>query len=513
MNSQDMFDLIGETPERYILDAANTCHTQKSDHKYKKKRTASKLLLIAAIIGLLSATAAAGSSFLRIRIRHEESFAGDVTGSSEVTESKGGSIEFHFNIEEEISSEPIPVLEVVPYFLTEEDIKRVAYILFPDGEFYEAEPALSQNYSKAEIQEKLDRWSYYTTEEALRELIAYRPYQPDYLLEIGKNVQNFVDQYTLMLEEAPSANPHKLCDWKFKKSSVYSTPAEELAHKDTGKDNDDIKADIQVGDVHYRFSASTRNRDDFLISNINAYPYDGISPDNIGERIFRTRLCRTAPPTDEQVSAVRQKAETMLQQMQLGTWLVDECFVETKETNEYTDYIIHVNAVPVLNGTPALRKEQLTNLKNEQPGAARYYYTDVQFEFSANGDLVRFELKSPITVQKELPAHTAELDIAQQLETAKAYLSQRDFLFYSLGIPFDRMEEAIGCVVEVNGLEYNLTRINGENPLESYLYVPGVKLTGDVRYYGLETGEIHLERRNITLAVIDAENGAVVLTP
>ena len=73
--------------------------------------------------------------------------------------------------------------------------------------------------------------------------------------------------------------------------------------------------------------------------------------------------------------------------------------------------------------------------------------------------------------------------------------------------------EAIGCVVEVNGLEYNLTRINGENPLESYLYVPGVKLTGDVRYYGLETGEIYLERRNITLAVIDAENGAVVLTP
>ena len=190
--------------------------------------------------------------------------------------------------------------------------------------------------------------------------------------------------------------------------------------------------------------------------------------------------------------------------MQLGNWLIDECFVEIKEINEYKSYIIHVNAVPVLNGTPALRKAQLTNLRSDLPNAARLYYTDVQFEFSANGDLIYFSMRSPIEIQGEVTTSTAALKIEKQFETARAYLSQRDFHFYSMGFTFDHLEENVGCVVDVNGLEYNLTRINGENPLKSYYYVPGIKLTGDVRYYGIESGQVYSEGDGVTiLEVVD----------
>ena len=69
MNSHDMFDIIGETPERYILEAAEC----PADTKPKKRRTVSKILLIAALISLLSATIATAADFL-IRVKYQDSF-------------------------------------------------------------------------------------------------------------------------------------------------------------------------------------------------------------------------------------------------------------------------------------------------------------------------------------------------------------------------------------------------------------------------------------------------------
>ena len=374
---------------------------------------------------------------------------------------------------------------------------------------------LKKNFSKEEIQEKMDRWSYYTSEEALRELIPYRSYQPDYLQEIAVNVQNFIDNYSGMLVHAPEANPHQLCDWTFKKDSVYSLTKAELIDHDTSDDSDSIVADIQSGDIRYRFYAYARDEDDFLISSIGAYLYDGIGPDMIDERIFRARLCKTEKPTEEQIAAVRAKAETMLTQMQLGQWMIDRCYVETSKINEYTYYSIHLDAVPVLNGTPALRKAQLTNLKSDLPGAAKLYYTDVQFEFSANGDLIQFHMRSPLEIIGEDPTAISPLDIGSQFAIAKEYLSQKDFYEYSMGLEgtFDHQGDPIGCIANITGLEYSLTRINGENPLETYYYVPGIKLSGSVKYYNLNTGEVYLERENVMFAIMDAAEGTVVEIP
>ena len=49
MNSNDVFDIIGETPERYVLDAANA-NTKVIP---MRKRSPKRMWLIAAIIALI----------------------------------------------------------------------------------------------------------------------------------------------------------------------------------------------------------------------------------------------------------------------------------------------------------------------------------------------------------------------------------------------------------------------------------------------------------------------------
>ena len=143
------------------------------------------------------------------------------------------------------------------------------------------------------------------------------------------------------------------------------------------------------------------------------------------------------------------------------------------------------------------------------------YYTDVQFEFSANGELIHFSMRSPLDVIGEEATTMSTLDMEDQFSIARQYLSQKDFYAYSMGLEgtFDPQGEPIGCIANINGLEYNLTRINGDNPSESYYYVPGIKLTGTVTYYNLTTEEIYLKRENVVFAVIDAADGTVVETP
>jgi hypothetical protein len=89
------------------------------------------------------------------------------------------------------------------------------------------------------------------------------------------------------------------------------------------------------------------------------------------------------------------------------------------------------------------------------PGAARFYYTDVQFEFSANGDLVFFSLKSPLDIIGEVATGNAALDMEAQFAIAEEYLSQRSFYAYSMGLEstFDHQGDPIGCLANITGLQ------------------------------------------------------------
>lgn len=418
--------------------------------------------------------------------------------------STDGTVQFLLSIDETVTAVGMPVVEVEPHYLTEQEAERVAKVLFCDTEYYEAEIMLSPVYSRSDIQEKIERWSQYTNNVSVESLFGEKREDTVDL------VKKFIADYTQQMTVAPTDNPHVPCKWEYQKESYYYFPPEMIAN--TSNDNDMIRASLVSGDIHYIYNVEKRNGDDYKISYISAYLDDGIGPDFIDVLIFRAKLCRTNEPTEDQLSMVKAKAESMLQQMMLGDWLVDECYLETKYYGDVPEYIIHVNAVPVLNGVPAIRSPQLTNLTSEESYASNYYLTDAKFEFSANGELVSFCMYSPIDIKSIVNDNVAVMSIDKLVNKAKTHLSLSDYYEYGFGPVIDSVDEELGCIVNIIDLEYNLTRVKVPNTDESYYYIPGISLIGNVEYYGKDTGNVYFTNDSITLVTLNGVDGSVVKT-
>lgn len=399
------------------------------------------------------------------------------------------SVTFSMNIEKEWPQNGSPVVEVTPHYLTADDAKRVANILLGDATFYEKEPVQDLRYSKEQIQEKISRWSQYTSTQALSDL--YGDQADSQTLEI---VKEFINEYTLMLDTAQNYQP-KLCEWTLKKDAYYVDPLEELEGVDLSNNNDEIQAIAQVGSVEYTLDIATRNKNDFKLNNIYLYLSSGSSPRSIDTRIFYSRLCRTEKPSELDVQNVKAKAQNMLDQMDLGQWQVDNSRVETTYYGDVPEYVIHVSAVPVFHKTPAIRRPQLGNLKSDTSYASNYYLTDANFKFSANGDILAFSMFSPVDEKEVLNTNVQTKNGGDLIELAENHLILSDYYDYSMSPDFlDVFQESVGenvtCKVDICQLEYGLIRVKVPNTDESYYYVPGMILYGTIDYWGEASGNI-----------------------
>ncbi len=457
-----------------------------------------RLILIAAIIAAMACTAVTASELLKVPVKETAAFT-----------SNDGTIEFFLDLDEEVYGEIIPSVEVVPHFFTGEEAKRVATVLFGDADFFEEEPYNLIEYSKTEIQEKLDRWNQYASKDALRELYANEEKNDEYIENTMEIINSFISRYTAMLSTAPEDNPHVPCQWKLRNSIEYIYPEEQWEEKYSPESNEEVAAFLNYNGMLYYFRASQRNNETFRVNNINAGIGGEISPDGIDDLIYRAKLCRTPEPTEEQIAAVKSKAENWLSQMGMGSWMVDECFVETHGSREHTEYYIHVNAVPVFNGIPAMRREQLWALRGREEGVSYYYYTDVKFEFSPNGDLINFSMYSPVDIV-DSSYDTESMSVEALLDIAKENLISSSASNYSIIPMLYEGNVDVGCRITVTGLDYSLTRTTDVDDRKPFVYSLGVSLSGSVEYYDKETGEVIDYEENRILLVIDGADGRFV---
>lgn len=434
--------------------------------------------------------------------------------------STDGSVEFEINIEENQLNSGLPVVEVVPHYITEADAKRIANVLFENETFYEARPIFDVKYSLGDIEAYINRWVPYTNTNALSEL--YGTQDTVFLNEILDSVKNALQVFQQMADKDVVTSDQELCNWEFKPESYYKYDAEELRGEDLSQDNDEITAELVHNGIPYIICFSKRDKSDFKLNYIYAYPHSYNSPMDIDSAIFRAQLCRTEEPSDEQIDRIKEETQDMLDRMELGDWVIDECYLQTNSIGQQTEYIIYINAVPIMEGIPVVRQPQLTYLKSEANYASNYYLSDARFMFSANGELIKFEMFSPIDIKDVINTNVATLPMDELFSKAITHLSLTDYHEYGVyGEALIEKQKAAGeefvCHVEICEMEYGMLRVRVPNSDESYYYVPGMILYGTIDYLGKETQKLYessgttiWEDRIVPLVALNAVDGSII---
>ena len=441
--------------------------------------------------------------------------------------STDGSVNFSMNINEDIVSGAMPVVTVSPHLLSGDDVQRIATALFGDAVFYEQGPLLDEQFSKGELQRKLNLHMPYTNGENLIVLFGAERYTPDYLNTTTDVVKKFVEEWTAAYENAPDENPYGLCQWTFKNSAYYFYSEDDIAERGVdqlSEGQEEIGTRVQINGIPYSLSATRRDGGAYKINSIHVSITSGTSPMDIEHGFYMAELC-SVKPTDEQVASVQQKAAQMLSQMGMGEWYIDECSVEvhTKEMWQFAEdqYIINVKAVPIINGVPAIRRPQLSNMKNDNVYTSKYALTDAQFQFSANGDLIAFDLDGAIDITETVNDNVATLSMDELMDRVKNHITLSDAGAYSISmdtiesLEMDFGEEII-CNIDIIKMEYGLTRVKAPNTDDSYYYVPAILLSGTYNYCGVDTGLIYFSSEEmsdgpiVSLVCINAIDGSVI---
>lgn len=418
--------------------------------------------------------------------------------------STDGSVHFVFDLDINVRASNMPVVQVTPHALSVEDGKRVAEVLFGDIQGYERTPSLAPQYSKAEIQECIARWAPYTSNDGVKALYGI---EDDFTVEV---VKKKIEALTLLSDSVPDHRAQVPCKWEFQKEAYYMYSAEDAPSAESYLDNDAIMATFELNEISYSYDVVTRDKNDYKLNVVSAFLNAGDSPLSIDEAIYKAQLCRTHKPTQEEIRAVKAKAQDMLERMNLGEWSIDQCYVNT--TGDFIqEYTIHVNAVPVFNGVPAARQPQLTDLKSETVYASNYYITETSFIFSANGDLVSFRMTSPVDIKNVINENVAVMEMEELMEITKNHLKHSDFEAYDLRIPGMYAAEELAYTVNLCNFYYGLLRVKVPNTDESYYYVPGMMLEGIVEITGKDSGELYyMSEAPQAVLALNAVDGTII---
>ena len=413
--------------------------------------------------------------------------------------SNDNSVSYSINISEYEEFENLPIVDVKPHAFTSENAQKIATALFKGAEFFEKSSEAS--LGKDEIEANIALWSEFKDEAKLRNLFGGSNVE-----DMQRLLDGFIKKYTEILETAPDAVEKTECQWTF-------YPYEHYYQGSTNSGTYFIEAETEYNGIPYSFIIVNRDESDYVIHNVYAHILEITSPRNINARILKYELCKGQEPNEEQLKRITTKAMDLLKAFDVGDWCIDECVCSPLEYGEESAYEITVSAVPVFHGAKAVRQLQLDNLTSENNERSNYYYTDAMFKFSPSGDLIEFELFSPVD-EVECKTEAADvLSLDTLLDIAKAVLIEDSCKEY---YPWNDIQETLTCDVSINTIEYGLTRLrNTDN--NSYEYVPAITFKGsftvkDESGITVYSSEDYSPGKPVAVLVLNAIAGSIIDT-
>jgi len=239
----------------------------------------------------------------------------------------------------------------------------------------------------------------------------------------------------------------------------------------------------------------------------------------------------TEEPTEEEIKEAQDQAQTLIDAMDIGQWVIESCDIEElpasnpfdpdgDSSGNSTVYTIVVTACPVYNGVKVTHQQQIENLRSEDVYASNYPYEEITFYYSG-GHLVSFYYESPSEVVETVNENVSILSFEEAMEKCRSYL-QMSLLtactsssqsFYG----FEMFYQFVGKKVDIYQAELGLARIRVKDDPTDFYLIPAYTFRA---YYALydSNGNILLDSRDVwpkvsdVLLVVNAVDGSIINT-
>ena len=414
-------------------------------------------------------------------------------------QSADGSVSIEINLDDTSLYEGgFRTLQITPRPFTEEEVRHIAQVLFGDAVLYEC--SIGREATKAELQEQREILETLLEGDALKEMYA------DSADESAELIRNYLDKHKV--EDAPESIEKTVCDFQYKPWNDAQGYLE-------------INAHTEVEGIPYYFNAVNNTNNGVRIYRINVFVANEIIwPLGVDEIMLCDQILGKEEPHQEQINAIREKAEDMMGELDMGQWQIDSC-----EVSKYGDrYAIEVKAVPVYNGIPMLRQAQLSYLRGTEEGIQNCYNPELNITFSPDGTLYYFEMVTPVDITAA-GEEGKTMSFAELMGSIKTRFSQTsatdlpDGNRYADAVVSDiQLGYAMVPVNSGDNEHIQLPGVNGDTLVvnnSDFVLIPAVTVYGNYQTY-LNTPEENafdyrkIYGREALFAVLDASNGSMI---
>ncbi len=410
-------------------------------------------------------------------------------------QSADGSVNVEINLEDvELLEANFGPVRVRPRAITGEEAEHIARVLFGDAEMLDY--LFCRDYTKAELEEQRVLWQELLEGDGLIELYGDDEAGQHMAKNTAETIEAFLESKTI--EKAPERIERTACDFSFKKAD------EEESYE--------IRAITEKDGIPYYFGAVNNTEGGIGVYHVSAYlSTEYNTPNNMGVHMLLDSLLSEEEPTYQQLEAAREKAEKLIEELDIGQWQIDRCSSRTAFSLGSRELkTITVTAVPLYNNIPILRQPQLGNLKSGEEDAQSCYYQDLSFEFAPDGTLISFDYFTPMELVDDSGSDTHTLSFAELMGSIKTFTSQ------TTAAQYPRPEGTGGTLeadVVISSIQLGFTRESIEGS-EDYMLVPSVTVYGNYKTTYEKDGQTDSfdyraeKGQDVLLMTFDAANGA-----
>lgn len=277
---------------------------------------------------------------------------------------------------------------------------------------------------------------------------------------------------------------------------------------------------LAVTDVSdYYISVSVENAKKYQRNIISIQACDGTDP--VLRDIKTALMCQVTEPTFEQIDAVSEKAQNILNQIGLGEYAIIEAKESPLTYGITPRYAISVKATQVMNGCPVISGQSaitsgVDDLNTESDNEVRYPLTYIRFIFNPSGDLIEFTMEG-ITDIESVNCDTSEsISLDSLCVAAENYLSKLNFDSFDaltgnnawqLSLFDDVPKEELRFSVEINDMQFGLARQDSSTN-NIYEYIPVAMLKGNISCIDSEGNVLRECQR--ALVLVSTIDGSII---